>query len=650
MSPSTDASVREIIICDHCGNRVDEKVPFCPTCGYPLPEIAEIATEHRREEREESGGISAWWWLMLLALFVGCVLLGILGAGLFGVYDGLKERAVLNQQTAEEHYQRGLAHLNAGEYELAVAEFDVTLRLDPGHVEAARRLREAEALAFMVPTPTSAAQNEILQAGFTDAQELYRQGRWEEVIAKLEQVRSLDPTYQADQVQEMLYGSYYNQGLQLVEEGRIEEAYSSFGKALEVWPDQQEAVEQQRLASLYVKAKGSWGGDWAGVVEALTQLYNLSPNYRDVAALLPEAHARYGDLLASQADWCLAQQQYEAALHFQPDPDVESKRDDAADRCGAPPATRPDPGATPAPAAKTPRATVAPSEPITVAATSEITATPEISGTPEPAVGTGQGKIYYAVKGEVKAVPAGGGESQIIFLDAAQPAVDPSGRRIAYKSLLGESIGIHAGDAGGGNDVRITNFAEDSFPSWSPGGDKIALASNREGDRLWRIYMIYVTGSGGSESVSLGLGTYPAWSPKGDFIAYRGCNEQGGECGLYLVDSSAVTHQRLTMVESDTAPAWSPDGSQIAFMSAGEGNWEIYLVGADGSGRQRLTFSAANDLLPVWSPAGGYIAFVSDREGGWAIYVVSAAGGEPTKVADIEPGWAWQEEKISWGK
>lgn len=110
-----------------------------------------MAVERQRQEKEEAGGISAWWWLMLLALFVGCVLLGVLSAGLLGAYDGLKERAVLNQQSAEEHYQRGLAHLNAGQYELAVAEFDVALRLDPSHAEAARRLREAEALAFMVP-------------------------------------------------------------------------------------------------------------------------------------------------------------------------------------------------------------------------------------------------------------------------------------------------------------------------------------------------------------------------------------------------------------------------------------------------------------------------------------------------------------------
>lgn len=676
MTPSGDASIKRITICEHCGSKVDDKVPFCPSCGYPLPdiaELAEIAEPRRREEPRKSagGGVSSWWWLMLMGLFAGCVLLGVLGAGLLGVYDGLQERSSSNRQTAEEHYRRGLAYMNSKEYDLAVAEFDLTLRLDPSQADAAQKLQEAEAMSRLMPTPTSATQNEVLRTVFAGAQNLYSQGHWEETITKLEQVRSLDSSYQASQVQDMLYGSYYNLGLQLVEEGRVEEALTSFDKALVILPNRQEAQEQKKLASLYVQAKKSWGEDLAGTVETLKELYELSPDYQNVATLLPDAYSRYGDSLADKEEWCLAQQQYEAVLQFRTDLTEEAKLDDASARCGTPSArpataTPRSKAATPSPTAPKTRTAISPTATaavtVTVKATTEITApprpvtgtppalaatTPTVTETPQSSAAALTGKIYYSVGGRVEVVPAEGGTSQPILYSAAQPAIDPAGQRIAYKTLAGESIGIHVSDASGGGDSRFTLFAEDSYPSWSPDGGKLVIASNREGDRLWRVYM---ADAGVQESPSLGLGTYPAWSPKGNPVAYHGCNAQGDDCGLYTVDTSAANRGRLTLDGSDTAPAWSPDGSRLAFMSSGDGNWEIYLIGADGSGRKRLTENAANDLLPAWSPDGRYVAFASNRDGIWAIYAVSADGGEARKVTDIGTAWSWPDEKLSWGK
>jgi len=46
----------------------------------------------------------------------------------------------------------------------------------------------------------------------------------------------------------------------------------------------------------------------------------------------------------------------------------------------------------------------------------------------------------------------------------------------------------------------------------------------------------------------------------------------------------------------------APAGDKIAFASARDGNWEIYVMNADGSGQTRLTNNPAEDAMPAWSP------------------------------------------------
>ena len=94
--------------------------------------------------------------------------------------------------------------------------------------------------------------------------------------------------------------------------------------------------------------------------------------------------------------------------------------------------------------------------------------------------------------------------------------------------------------------------------------------------------------------------------------------------------------------------------AQIAFVSKRDGNFEIYVMGADGGNPQRLTNNPAKDLSPSWSPDGKRIAFISDRDRhpdrapGWftsEIYVMDADGGNPQNLTnhpsdDRSPSWS----------
>src|SRR5687767_4885353 len=99
---------------------------------------------------------------------------------------------------------------------------------------------------------------------------------------------------------------------------------------------------------------------------------------------------------------------------------------------------------------------------------------------------------------------------------------------------------------------------------------------------------------------------------------------------------------RLTDSPSlDEYPTWSPDGEQIAFMSHRDGNWEIYVMNADGSDSRRLTDNPQGDNSPAWSPDGSWIAYSSDlivaREVNSEIYVVKPDGSDATALTD-NPG------------
>ena len=51
----------------------------------------------------------------------------------------------------------------------------------------------------------------------------------------------------------------------------------------------------------------------------------------------------------------------------------------------------------------------------------------------------------------------------------------------------------------------------------------------------------------------------------------------------------------------DSDPAWAP-GRKIAFTTKRDGNFEIYVMNADGSGQRNVTHNPAVDRFPIWSP------------------------------------------------
>ncbi|MGC1120749.1 MAG: hypothetical protein WBA22_06610 [Candidatus Methanofastidiosia archaeon] len=113
----------------------------------------------------------------------------------------------------------------------------------------------------------------------------------------------------------------------------------------------------------------------------------------------------------------------------------------------------------------------------------------------------------------------------------------------------------------------------------------------------------------------------------------------------YATDSMKMNFQPESGPHNDGEPSWSPDGEKILFVSDREGNFDIYVMNADGSSPQNLTRNSAWDSEPAWSPDGAKIVFASDRDGNHEIYSMNRDGTAVKRLThnalyDSRPAWS----------
>jgi TolB protein len=617
---------KKTIFCDNCGSKVEAGTPFCPYCGFRLTEgsLPPPPPPKRR------GG----WLRRITTRLIGTgfvllfLLLGIAGVGFVAVYHGIQDRELRTRQEAQGHYQKGMEHLQAGDCELAIAEFEFAIRLAPDYAEAYDKLYKAEAQCQALPTPTSEAQKSAKEIRYERAAALVAQGRWSDAIVELETLIQLDPTHQADTVQDMLFESLGKRALQLVNEEALEEALYYFDRALEM-RDDADWQAQRRMAALYQTGLGYWEVDWQRAIDAFIDLYRLDPDYKNTEQRLHDAYVSYGERLAEEEQWCLAREQFAEAVAVIPRQSTEQKRVNAHTRCVT---------ATPTPL---PSPTTRP--------------TPAVTST-LPEIGLPFGKlalsVYNSAAGsyDLYIAHAGAEHWTKVRANASQPSFHRDGARLAFRAL-GERPGLGVVNADGSNALTLDVPATAEQPTWSPDGTHIAFAAQTETDE-WKIFSI-AAGNGAPQEMT--AGQFPAWGPN-NWLAYNACddpadaNDDGDRlCGIHFRDLAGSDVIKLTADERDIGLAWAPDGTQVAYMSDHDGNWEIYLLDFPWGKVTRMTTHKADDGLPTWSPDGQYIAFLSNREGPWAVYVMSRDGETLEKVLDValeHPNWL--HDRLSW--
>ena len=260
-----------------------------------------------------------------------------------------------------------------------------------------------------------------------------------------------------------------------------------------------------------------------------------------------------------------------------------------------------------------------------------------------------EGNRVYELE-DVYVVPAAPDSvAELVANNAMQPALSPDRQTLAFRSLQSDKLGLGGYDLNTGERLRFSQFNEDSLPRWSPNSDRIVFASDRQGDRKWRVYItdaVAHENPADMTDLELGFGEDPDWHPSEELLIIKGCNDEGQQCGLYTMPTDGSERTLFSDEPSDARPRWIPDGSGVVFMSEGrDGNWELYRANSEGGDITRLTEDPALDGLPAVSPDGQQIAFISNRGGAWGLWVIPIAGGEATLITPIEgelPDWLIQ--------
>lgn len=194
------------------------------------------------------------------------------------------------------------------------------------------------------------------------------------------------------------------------------------------------------------------------------------------------------------------------------------------------------------------------------------------------------------------------------------PAISRQRDKIAFISdvtgnpdLFLQPFNPDSGCIGKPQQIFSSGKSSQGTPTFSPDGKRIAFVSNMSGSP--KIYVMTIPKPGASlKDIRTTLiskrnrdNSAPSWSPDGTKIAY--CARGSGSRQIWVYDF--VTNQEKQLTEGSVNkenPTWAPNSLVLAFNTSENNSGELFLVTLHDSQVVQITKGAGEKRFPAWEP------------------------------------------------
>ena len=222
-------------------------------------------------------------------------------------------------------------------------------------------------------------------------------------------------------------------------------------------------------------------------------------------------------------------------------------------------------------------------------------------------------------------------------------------QRIFYSTSVDGTFQIFVTDINASPPKQITSGERDSLAlDVSADGAKVLYGSAKEDSDIWSFNL--KDGKESAIASEIDSELWANVSPDGKLIAYQSIKNLNQANNLFIgnILTKKLNSQEppVQLIAKAFSPVWSPDGQNIAFMIYGENNkFQIFTIPSFNGGQKRLVAdeitSPAYSILPYnhfqesdfsWSPDNSKIAYLSKRGGQYNIWLVNADGSNNTQL------------------
>ncbi|HIX86430.1 MAG TPA: PDZ domain-containing protein [Candidatus Parabacteroides intestinigallinarum] len=256
--------------------------------------------------------------------------------------------------------------------------------------------------------------------------------------------------------------------------------------------------------------------------------------------------------------------------------------------------------------------------------------------------------IAFSYQGDIYTVPTSGGQARQLTTHPAhdtRPVWSPDGQKLAFASNREGNFDIFLMDKEGGVPQRLTTHSKDEFPTTFKDNEHILFLANIlqdartiqfPGSRFMQVYEVDTQGGRPRLYSSLYMENI-AFDPAGKRMLYN--DYKGYEDPWRKHHQSAITRdiwlrsddQSFRKVTDfggeDRNPVWAPDGTSFYYLSEENGSFNIFKKDLEGGASKAITTHKTHPVRHLTAATNGTLCYSYNGE----IYTVKE-GGLPVKV------------------